>query len=198
MHPDVKHHLGKCEIWCKAVSATHAQNTANKVDKKFEVVDCNSLARSDFYMGHGVWEPLEHSVTAQNIMDQMTCQTDDRPCFGRGRELFLQLHDTVMEYRSTDVTGNLLAPEGVVRNVFDNVAGIRDTEDTQSVQRCLLVLDQLQVQECGAKVNYSSLVEIVPHLVLWLRGCMQTFVAILVGWTSSLKCQRVPADERKK
>ena len=60
-----------------------------------------------------------------------------------------------MEYRSTDVTGNLLAPEGVVRNVFDNVAGIRDTEDTQSVQRCLLVLDQLQVQECGAKVNYQ-------------------------------------------
>ena len=67
-------------------------------------------------------------------MDQMTAKTDDRPCFGRGRELFLQLHDTVMEYRSTDVTGNLLAPEGVVRNVFDNVAGIRDTEDTQSVQ----------------------------------------------------------------
>ena len=54
LHPDVKHHLGKCEIWCKAVYATHAQNTGNKVDKKFEVVDCNCLARSDFYMGHGV------------------------------------------------------------------------------------------------------------------------------------------------
>ena len=112
-------------------------------------------------------EPLEHSVKAQNIMDQMTAKTDDRPCFGRGRELLLQLHDTVMEYRYTDVTGNLFAPEGVVRNVFDNVAGIRDTEDTQSVQRCLLVPDQL---------NYSLLVGIVPHLVLWLLGAMATWL----------------------
>ena len=47
---------GKVRDSGKAVSATPAQNTANKVDKKFEVVDCNSLARSDFYMGHGVWE----------------------------------------------------------------------------------------------------------------------------------------------
>ena len=146
-------------------------------------------------MGHGVWEPLEHSVKAQNIMDQMTAKTDDRPCFGRGRELFLQLHDTVMEYRSTDVTGSLFAPEGVVRNVFDNEAGIRDTEDTQSVQRCLLVPDQLQTKECGTKVNYSSLVEIVPHLVLW-AACRPSWRSLWVGLPAWSVKECLPMKEK--